>query len=389
MERMRLLGLKASTHELTYHRPFLFGQKKQKNRQVTILEAQGEVGGRAVRGWGECAPLPAFGTESEEVAAAVIEAVMRSPIEVELTPTIAAIADLLGRARGLAASGCARAAIQSAVACAAASTCDTSLARWLEPGAAARVRVNALVGLHDDAGAPDLARARDRVRGHNQAEDGAPTIKLKLGLGEWSAEVAAVCALLREFGGVRWRLDVNEGWPAHTAVARLRELADRLGDRVGAIEYVEQPVPAADAKSLALMQRETPFLIAADESLLDSAAREMLLESANPPSVFVLKPSALGGPFTTVSIALQAIERGISCVVTTLAESAVGRAMAVHVAAAVDGLALRAGLPARAHGLDTGHLLATDIETDPPITVDRGWITVPTGAGLGVTPRMP
>ncbi|MCH1434153.1 MAG: hypothetical protein L7U56_00665, partial [Acidimicrobiales bacterium] len=93
----------------------------------------------------------------------------------------------------------------------------------------------------------------------------------------------------------------------------------------------------------------------------------------------VIKPQAFGGP----DLAMAAIERarasGVTPIVTSMIDSAIGVAHAVHVAAA-SGVDI-------AHGLATSALLASDV--GPPLAVVDGWIDVPDRPGLGVRPSQP
>ncbi len=61
--------------------------------------------------------------------------------------------------------------------------------------------------------------------------------------------------------------------------------------------------------------------------------------------------------------------------ISTLYETGIGLAAALHVAATVPG--------DRAHGLATAGLLADDLLVEP-FTVEAGRIALPSGAGLGV-----
>jgi L-alanine-DL-glutamate epimerase-like enolase superfamily enzyme len=103
------------------------------------------------------------------------------------------------------------------------------------------------------------------------------------------------------------------------------------------------------------LQRTCPWPVALDESLAGSGAEAYLRH----PSVrqVVLKPMVLGGPLAALSVARRARREGIRAVVTTTLDSAVGRAAALHLAAAID--------TDTAHGLATGEWLRDDIASGP------------------------
>jgi len=133
------------------------------------------------------------------------------------------------------------------------------------------------------------------------------------------------------------------------------------------IELCEQPTP--DLRGL----EGCPVVVAADEMLasdVDGALRRA--------RVVVLKPVLLGGLTATLALARRAHARGLKIVVTTALESAVGRAGAAHLAAAV--LALGAQPAA---GIATGRLLAEDVGPDP-FAARSGVVHIPDVPGLGL-----
>ena len=113
--------------------------------------------------------------------------------------------------------------------------------------------------------------------------------------------------------------------------------------------------------------------LAADEMI--AVDPEGALERAQ---IIVLKPMLLGGLVTALRFARRAHGRGRKIVVTSSLESAVGRAGAAHLAAAV--LALG---PQPAAGIATGRLFADDGVPDPFAPVD-GVVRIPASPGLGV-----
>jgi L-alanine-DL-glutamate epimerase-like enolase superfamily enzyme len=167
------------------------------------------------------------------------------------------------------------------------------------------------------------------------------------------------------------RVDANGAWDRQTAREALVELD-------GLVEYVEQPVAAADTAGLTAL-RGVGAPVAADEALTVSDPFRLL--AAGAVDVVVCKPAALGGLTRTLALARAAAARGVDTVVTTTIDGVVARTAATHLAAVLPG-------GERAHGLATGQLLAHDIRDRgghpvvDPVPVENGRITVPDGPGL-------
>jgi o-succinylbenzoate synthase len=281
-------------------------------------------------GRGDAAPLPELGTETLAECLAQLQA---------------------ARFDALPEAPAARCAVEQALLDLEAQRAGIPLARLLDREAPLEVRASAL--LSADA-MPELAR-----EAHRAVADGFGTLKLKVGMEHDYARAAVV----RDAAGpqVRLRLDANGAWDATTAMRKLRELAP-LG-----IELCEQPTP--DLRGL----EASPVLVAADEMV--AIDLEGTLERAR---IVVLKPMLLGGLRPALRIARRAHERGLWIVVTTSLESAVGRAGAAHLAAAV--LAL-GNQPAA--GIATGRLILENAGGDP-FAPERGVVHIPEVPGLGL-----
>jgi len=197
-------------------------------------------------------------------------------------------------------------------------------------------------------------------------DDGFEWLKLKVGVREPEQDLARIQAVREAVGDdVRLRLDANGAWDRATA----RRLVDQLA-AIG-IEYLEQPLPAADLAGHADL-RGRGVDIAVDESLAEASVDAVV--DAEAADVVVIKPMAVGGPSRAVTAASTAREADIEPVVTTTVDGVVARTAAVHVAAAIPNVT--------ACGLATGSLLASDLGADP-VTITDGRATLPTGHGLG------
>jgi L-Ala-D/L-Glu epimerase len=283
-------------------------------------------------GRGDAAPLPEMGTESAEECLQALEA---------------AQFNALPKPPG------ARCAVEQALLDLDAQEASLPLARLLHRNAPLEVPASALLSAQT---VPELAREAQRLVG-----EGFRTLKLKVGLDDDYARAAVVRDAVGP--GVKLRVDANAAWDAPTALRKLRELAP-----IG-IELCEQPT--SDLTGL----ERSPIPIAADEMLATDP--EGALQRAQ---FVVLKPSLLGGLDRAFELARRAHDRGLGVIVTTSLDSVVGRAGAVHLAAAV--LALG---PQPAAGIATGQMLAEDLGADPFVP-EGGVVRIPPVAGLGLRP---
>ena len=223
----------------------------------------------------------------------------------------------------------------------------------------ARVAVNALLfATGVEEAAEEAARA---------VAAGFRTVKIKVGAASPDEDIARILAVRERAGeGVGIRLDANGAWDEATAL-RVLGAVERCD-----IEYVEDPV-AGDPRAVG---RHTNIPVAADVRTLDDGRKAIRARSAD---VLVLKPMALGGLRATRELAVEAIDAGLGVVVTSILETAIGVAGALHLAASLPG-------PERAHGLATVSLLEEcPVEgLEPP---HAGEMAVPKGPGLGVRLR--
>ncbi len=281
-------------------------------------------------GRGDAAPLPELGTES---AAECLAQLQGAGLD------------------GLPETPAARCAVEQALLDLESQRAGVPLARLLDPGAPLRVPASALLSADS---VPELAREAQRA-----VAEGFGTLKLKVGLEDDYARAAVV----RDASGpdILLRLDANGAWDAPTALRKLRDLAP-LG-----VELCEQPT--SDLRNL----DGAAIPIAADEMVATDP--EGALERAQ---VVVLKPMLLGGLWRSLDLARRAHARGLRVVVTSSLESAVGRAGAAHLAAAVLALGSQP-----AAGIATGRLFAEERDGDP-FEPRGGIVHIPAKAGLGL-----
>jgi o-succinylbenzoate synthase len=195
---------------------------------------------------------------------------------------------------------------------------------------------------------------------------GFTTLKVKV-VGDESVDALVVrVTAIREAVGpeIRLRLDANGSWSFDTALARLGAL------RTLNVEYVEQPLPAADLDGHAALREVSAVPIALDESVEDEASARRILE-LGAAAVLVIKPARVGGPAVARAIAALAADAGVPVIVSTFFETGVGIAAAVRLAASLP----RVG-EERAHGLATAGLLENDLLATP-MAVSGGRISLP------------
>jgi o-succinylbenzoate synthase len=330
-----------------------------------------------LRGYGDCAPLPAAGTEEVGVAWDWLNGWrvrnLRRPLGAALDD-LAEADTVIDAAWGSNPAPAARYAAECALADLAAQGAGVSLAHWLSAGdsrggggsprgALDLVPVNAALGALGDI-TPAVLR--------DWGSAGYQVLKVKVGLGPPAEDLRRLAALAPHIPeGVALRLDANRAWnlgQASDVIARLAGLR---------VEALEEPLRDPSATDLRRLQAEAGFPLALDESLHSPGATWNLADL--PVRRVVLKPAAIGGLRRTLAIAARARDAGLEVVLTSLIDSAAGLWPTVHLAAAVGGK-----IP---HGLATGQWLARDLGEAP--RPRAGFIQVPSAPGGGFRPGPP
>jgi O-succinylbenzoate synthase len=305
-------------------------------------------------GWGECAALsdPGYTSEYVDDAQAVIERY--------IAPALVAGAGadpvrVVGHRM-------AKAAVEGAVLDVSLRAEGRSLAEFL--GASqATVAAGAAIGLTGSV--PELL---ERVAG--AVTEGYRRVKLKIEPG-WDAEPLA--AVRDRFGddlGVQ--VDGNGSYTAD-------DIDHLVGlDRFGLV-LVEQPLAADDLLGHAALARRLRTPVCLDESI-ESAEDAVVALELGACSVVNIKPGRVGGYREARRVHDVCVERGAPVWCGGMLESGIGRAAALAVAA-LPGFTLPADLSASAR------YYAEDL-TEPFVLDAEGCLAVPTGPGIGVTPRL-
>ena len=338
-------------YELALRSPMATAHRIVAERRGALLHlADGDV-----TGWGDVCPMPGWSVhDADTVISGLSDVAARADDPASDRPSLLAELDAMPEAR---------AALAGAALDIDAQRAGVPLCAHLADAPLERVAVNATIG------AADVSTALTNV--NLALAHGITTVKLKVAHRHPDADLALIEGARRALGSeAEIRLDANGGWHHEAALHVLQEAA-RFD-----IAFCEEPVAGIDA--IASIGAESPVPVAVDESArtVDDISRALRTGSI---PVVVVKPQALGG----ADLAMQAIglaqKAGAVPIVTSMIDSAIGVAHAVHVAAA-------SGAD-RAHGIATSALLVSDVAR--PLEVEDGHIAVPTIPGLGVRPSRP
>lgn len=326
-------------------RPFVTAKGTTTHRDGWIVQC-------TLDGWigrGEAAPLPGFCDDEPQQIRRDIErlrAIADRPPE---------LPELDSWVRAHASTAVVRHALGSAVVDALAQAKHKPIARLLNPRARPDVPLNHLYV--DDA---TLLHATML---------GCQTVKLKVGVRPLADDVERVRRVRGIIGpGVDIRLDANGAWSEPEAEAAIDAFAP------WGVRTIEDPVHPRQFASMARL-RGRGVDIAADEAVTSVAVLKGLL-AANAVDAIVIKPMRIGTPMAALRIIELADQYRLGTIVTTTIDGAIGRMMALHIAAAAPTTRLRAC------GLNTAGWLAEDHGATPDMTGSH--VDAPTQPGLGL-----
>jgi o-succinylbenzoate synthase len=196
------------------------------------------------------------------------------------------------------------------------------------------------------------------------AADGYNCFKLKVGLVEDEARVAAV----RDAIGpdALLRVDANGAWTVVEAIQRIRRLSGY------GLEFVEQPCETLE--QMAEVRAECGVRIAADESV-QAAVDVRAAAEAGACDVIAVKLAPMGGFSAARAVIEAAREAGIEPYVSSTLDGPWGIAAGIQLAAA-EGIQMHCGLA-------TLELFDAALTAALPAPVG-GRLAVPPGPGLGV-----
>lgn len=312
---------------------------------VSLISDDGAVG------YGEAAPLESYDGVSIDAVRAALEDCRATLADVDDDADHAALIAECDRAAVLPQ---AVAAIDLALWDLAGRRADLPVWRLLggESTEPPSVRVNATIAAADRTGAASQALLARK--------EGFECIKLKVGIGDDPARLAAVRALAGSSMAIR--LDANGAWSVGEALAALRVLEP------AGIELCEEPVSGLDA--IAEVAAASGVPIALDESARLPGALDRRHADA-----VCLKIAGRGGITGVLDAAARARKAGYEVYLASTLDGPLGIAAAVHAAAVI--------VPDRPCGLATLGLFEHRLHVLTPVD---GQLVAPAGPGLGVDP---
>ena len=324
--------------------PFAAAHGTVSDRELVLVTLQAADG---LTGHGEAAPLPSYDGVSCADVRAALEACR--PV-LDDYPGHAPVADVIARCGEATVLPQALAALDLALWDLAGRRAAEPVWRLLGSGDAPPVEVNWTIDAGDRSGAA-LQAAQARAEGFS-------TVKVKVGLGDDAARLAAV----RAFGGPQMaiRIDANGAWEPAEAAATLRAL-----EPVG-IELCEEPVHGREA--IAALRGAGHIPLALDET----AAEPLALDPPAAAELACLKIGRCGGISATLAAADAARAAGYEVYLASTLDGPLGIAAALHAAAVIR--------PTRACGLAT---LGRFADRPDPLAPRHGAISPPRAPGLG------
>jgi O-succinylbenzoate synthase len=174
---------------------------------------------------------------------------------------------------------------------------------------------------------------------------GVKTFKVKVGR-NLNEDVARVVRVFSNAPKAAIRVDVNGLWSVDEALTHLYAYYEEIGP----LEYVEQPCATVEELRELKSKIKIPLRIAADE-IVRKAADPFAVDLTGAADLVMLKVQPLGGIQRSLEIAAH---HGLSVVVSSALESAIGIEYGLDLAASISDLTHDCGLA-------TGSLLASDV----------------------------
>ncbi len=349
---MPIRRVEVYTVELPYRKPFTISMGTSVSSTdvvVKLIDDEGRIG------WGEASPSRRVTGESEDTILAAMNALV--PLIIKEDPmNVERIEEKLSKA--ILGNTAAKLALE--------------MAAFDLKGKILGVRVRDLLGGYTDRVETDFTigimppeeMASDAVK---HVESGFRILKLKVGT-DVNEDIARVKAVRDAVGGgVRIRIDANQGWSLKQAKKALSEMA-RYD-----VELAEQPLRWYDLEGMAELTRTSPIPIMADESV--HSARDALLVAEMGAADYInIKLTKAGGLLEARRIAAVSEAAGIPNMIGCMMEGGLSITAAVHFATA------------------TRNVVTTDLDSDISLKEDfveggarceGGFRILPEGPGLG------
>jgi len=237
-----------------------------------------------------------------------------------------------------------------------------SLPEYLFPGTyTPAIPVNALGNLLTD----DYLQQSGQLIGN-----GYKTIKYKIGT-DFKSELERLQQIRNKFPKLTIRLDANQAWSLQQAISYTAAL-EPLG-----IEYCEEPLGENKPQNFEELRRQTSIPLAIDESVHQVDYWPNLLPFT---SFIIIKPMMVGRFQRIIETKRLADTHDNRVVFTTSLESGIGRRVTAELASGI-------GNPQTAQGLDTGKLLAKDLNTDKEYIYDGYYHVDEISSDMSINPK--
>jgi O-succinylbenzoate synthase len=364
---MRIIEVKLHSVRLPLIRPFTTSFGTQNVRSAIIVEVHAQATNATgnpteVVGWGECVALadPLYSPEYTEGARQMMIRYLLPALFAYQARHGAVTAETVGHSfRAVVGQQMAKSALEMAVLDAQLRARGESFAQYF--GATVdRVPSGVSVGIQNSI--PELI---DTVAEY--VEEGYQRIKLKI---QPAWDIAPVAAVRERFGpDLLLQVDANAAFTlADAALLRQLDAFDLL--------LIEQPLGEADLRHHAQLATLMSTPMCLDESIIsaETAADAIAMKAA---AVINIKPGRVGGYLEARRIHDVARANGVAVWCGGMLETGLGRA-ANAALAALPGFTLPGDISA------SGRFYETDLTK--PFVLEDGYITVPTGPGLGVEP---
>jgi len=331
---MNKISLKYVPYSLKLKSPFLTAKSKITVRKGFVISLCDDSG---VKGFGDTAPLPDFGSESYDEALKFFYN-FKFNLKINLDDFENSLDQNLQQMKKLPAT---RHGLEQALLNYFSVKTKIPLNELLNRKAAKDIKVNGIIGI--------TTRSKLIVKVEEFLVSGYTTLKVKVGRDDFKNDFEAIEYIRSKAGdNVKIRIDANCKWTPAKAVKNLKSL-EKFN-----IEYCEQPVK--NISHFIKIQNKTKIPLAADESIRSLQDAQKIIEEKLA-QVLILKPMMLGGILNTLRIADLAKKNKLKVIITTSFESALGRSFAILAASFLDN-----GL---AHGLGTAGYFQKDIFEDP------------------------
>ncbi len=297
------------------HTPFVTALRRTETLETTVVEV---VDADGHRGFGEAPQVWRVTGESLASAAACLSGpladVVRGRNPDDLVPLLQGVQAAVVGNHG------AKAAMDGALHDLAAQRAGLSLPRFLGT-TTHRVATDVTVSAGEVAALGATAQLR--------VADGFTVLKLKVGT-DAATDVERIQAVRRAVGpDVRLRVDANQGWTVKEAIRAIRMLEDAEVD----LEFIEQPVAAADRAGMARVTAAVDTPVMADESVFGvrDLAEVISLGAADLVNVKLAK---CGGLHVAKTLLGLADAHGVGTIVGSMMEGPIGVGTAAALVAA-------------------------------------------------------